>query len=71
MAVLHELASDGLHSKSDEECVDIFDACRQTFEYVFGKMRIETEEAKAFVEGMAKLAAKRTKAESKANPPRT
>jgi hypothetical protein len=71
MAVLHELASDGLHSKSDEECVDIFDACRQTFEYVFGKMRIETEEAKAFVEGMAKLGAKRTKAESKANPPRT
>lgn len=39
MAILHELASDGLHSKSDEECVDIFDACRQTFEYVFGTMR--------------------------------
>jgi hypothetical protein len=62
MAVLHELASDGLHAKSDEECVDIFDECRQTFEYVFGKMRIETEEATAFVKGMAKLAEKRAKA---------
>jgi hypothetical protein len=62
VAVLHELASEGLHAKSDEECVDIFDECRQTFEYVFGKMRIETEEAKAFVKGMAKLAEKRANA---------
>jgi len=62
MAVLHELASDGLHAKSDEECVDIFDECRQTFEYVFGKMRIETEEAKTFVKGMVRLAEKRAKA---------
>src|SRR5882762_1499036 len=27
-AILHELASDGLHSKSDEECFDIFVAYR-------------------------------------------
>jgi hypothetical protein len=66
MAVLHELASDGLHAKSDAECVDIFDECRQTFEYVFGKMRIETEEANAFVKGMTMLAEKRAKA-SEAN----
>lgn len=61
MAILHELASDGLHAKSDEECVDIFDACRRTFEYVFGKLRIETEDAKNFVTEMAGLAEKRTK----------
>jgi hypothetical protein len=61
MAILHELASDGLHAKSDEECVDIFDACRTTFEYVFGKLRIETEDAKTFVKEMAGLAEKRTK----------
>jgi hypothetical protein len=62
MAVLHELASEGLHTKTDEECVDIFDECRQTFEYVFGKMRIETAQANAFVKGIARLAEKRTKA---------
>jgi hypothetical protein len=61
MTILHELASDGLHAKSDEECVDIFDACRRTFEYVFGKLRIETEDAKNFVKEMAGLAEKRTK----------
>lgn len=61
MAILHELASDGLHAKSDEECVDIFDVCRRTFEYVFGKLRIETEEAKTFVKEMAVLAEKRAK----------
>lgn len=62
MAVLHDLASDGLHAKSDEECVDIFDACRRTFEYVFGKLRIETEDANNFVTEMAVLTEKKTKA---------
>lgn len=61
MAVLHELASDGIHAKSDEECVDIFDACRRTFEYVFGKLRIETEDAKNFVKEMSALTGKRVK----------
>jgi hypothetical protein len=61
MAILHELASDGLHAKSDEACVDIFDSCRQTFEYVFGKMRLENEEAKKFVSGMAALSDRRSK----------
>lgn len=61
MAVLHELASDGLHAKSDEECVDIFDACRRTFEYVFGKLRVETEDAKTFIKEMSALTEKRAK----------
>jgi len=61
MAILHDLASDGLHAKSDEECVDIFDACRRTFEYVFGKLRIETEDAKNFIREMTGLAEKKSK----------
>lgn len=32
MGILHELASDGLHARTDEDCVDIFDGCRTTFE---------------------------------------
>jgi hypothetical protein len=35
---------------------------------VFGKMRIETEEAKNFVKGMAELAEKRAKAQAKPAP---
>jgi hypothetical protein len=60
MAVLHDLASDGLHARSDEECVAIFDRCRVTFEYVFGKVRIETEEAKNFVKSMVDLTQNKT-----------
>lgn len=70
MAILHDFTSDGLHAKSDEECVDIFDECRETFEYVFGKIRIETEEAKKFVKDMAKLSEKKSKKkETESKPP--
>ncbi|HET8923618.1 MAG TPA: hypothetical protein VFN26_11560 [Candidatus Acidoferrum sp.] len=70
MTILHDFTSDGLHAKSDEECVDIFDECRKTFEYVFGKMRIETEEAKNFVKDMAKLTDKKSKKkETESKPP--
>jgi len=69
MAILHELASDGLHAKSDEECVDIFDTCRGTFEFVFGKLRIETEDAKNFVREMAILAERKAKSMSDARKP--
>ncbi|MGB9255992.1 MAG: hypothetical protein WCC25_14225 [Candidatus Korobacteraceae bacterium] len=65
VAVLHELASEGLHGKSDEECVDIFDACRHTFEYVFGKLRVETADAKNFIKEMSALTQKRTKGGSR------
>jgi hypothetical protein len=68
MAILHELASDGLHAKTDEECVDIFDACRETFEYVYGKLRIETEDAKKFLSGIANLTEKRAKLATSQKP---
>ena len=59
LQILHELTSDGLHARSDEECVDVFDACRRTFEFVFGKLRIEAEQARAFVKDVATLAVKK------------
>jgi len=59
MQVLHELTSEGLHAKTDEECVEIFDACRTSFEFVFGRLRIEAEDAKEFVQGMGKLTERR------------
>lgn len=59
MAILHELTSDGVHNKTDEECVEIFDGCRKTFEFVFAKVRVETEEANQFVRELGELAQKR------------
>jgi hypothetical protein len=72
MATLHDLASDGLHARSDEECVDIFDKCRKTFEYVFGTMRIEAEHAKEYVESMVDLTKEKAKAaEAKPQSPKS
>lgn len=59
MVILHQLASAGIHEGSDEECVEIFDACRSTFEYVFSRIRIELDDARAYVEGMDILLKKR------------
>lgn len=61
MGILHDLASDGLHARPDEECIEIFDACRKTFEYVFGKMRLEMEEARNFVKDITQLEQRRTR----------
>jgi hypothetical protein len=52
---LHELASEGLHSKSEEECLQIFDRCRLVFEYVFSELRVGLEEAKRFLESLKRL----------------
>ena len=41
IAILHELTSDGIHAKSDEECVEVFDRCRAIFEYVFSKLGLK------------------------------
>jgi hypothetical protein len=53
--VLHDLTSDGLHSKSEEECIDIFDRVRKVFEYVFGNLNVQIEEARAFVKSLEGL----------------
>ena len=53
--VLHGLASEGLHSKSEEECIDIFDKVRKVFEYVFGNLNVQIEEARAFVKSLEGL----------------
>jgi hypothetical protein len=64
--VLHDLTSDGLHSKSEEECIDVFDKVRKVFEYVFGNLNVQIEDARAFVKSLEGLqpAAKPSKAKA-------
>jgi hypothetical protein len=52
---MHDLTSDGLHSKSEEECIDIFDRVRKVFEYVFGNLNVQIDEARAFVKSLEGL----------------
>jgi len=46
---LHDLASEGLHNKTEEECIETFDRCRNAFEYAFRTLRVEIDDAKAYI----------------------
>jgi hypothetical protein len=59
--VLHSLASQGLHGKSDDECTEIFDQCKLVFEYVIKRLKEAKDEddsvksaMKALSEGVKK-----------------
>jgi hypothetical protein len=53
---LHELTSEGLHSKSEDDCLAIFDAVKNVFEYVFGKLTVQIDDARDFVKSLQQLA---------------
>jgi hypothetical protein len=55
---LHDLASEGIHHLSDTECLDIFDKCRSSFEFVFEELEIQIDHAKAYVKAVRKLTEK-------------
>ncbi len=46
---LHDLASEGLHHENEDNCVEIFDRCKNAFEYVFRQLRVEIDDAKAYI----------------------
>ena len=54
--VLHDLSSDGLHARSDEECIRIFDEVRVVFEYLFEQLTTADEGAEAYKKQLASLA---------------
>jgi hypothetical protein len=60
IAKLHDLASNGLHNKSDDECVDIFDRCKGAFEYVIERLQEVHDQDAAYQELMKVLSAKKT-----------
>lgn len=52
---LHDLTSEGLHRKSDDECLGIFDQSRHSFEYLFSELEIQKTRAQEFVKGHREL----------------
>lgn len=50
MDLLHDIASEGIHSKSDEECLDIFNRSRLVFECLMINLKVSAAEAKTLVE---------------------
>lgn len=56
---LHDLASDGTHHFSEEECVQIFDRVRVVFEYLFREIDTRRRSASEYAASLAKLASAR------------
>lgn len=58
--LLHDLASDGIHNRLEEECIEIFDSSRVVFEHLFQQLQIRKEEANKYIEDIRTLTGRRT-----------
>jgi hypothetical protein len=53
---LHDLASDGTHRLSEDECIQVFDRVRVVFEYLFREIDTRRRSASEYAASLAKLA---------------
>lgn len=53
---LHDIASEGLHWKTDEECSAIFDKARGVFEFLFQEMERRRKAAEEFEKTLTEIA---------------
>jgi len=53
---LHDLSSDGIHRRSEEECIQLFDRVRAVFEYLFREIDTRRRSATEYAASVAKLA---------------
>lgn len=60
IATLHDLTSEGLHGKSDDECVEIFDRCQLAFEHVVRRLKEDKDEDERYEAALKKLNEKKT-----------
>jgi hypothetical protein len=62
---LHSLASEALHGLSDEESVDVFDACQAAFEHVIKRLKQDHDEDESYRAAMRKLEQRKAKKDAK------
>jgi hypothetical protein len=55
IGTLYELISDGLHQRTEEECIEIFDRCEAAFGYVVKKLTEAKREDEAYILAIRKL----------------
>ena len=55
IGTLYDLISEGLHERTEEECVDIFDRCKTAFEYVVKKLTEAKREDEVYIAAIRKL----------------
>jgi hypothetical protein len=61
IAMLHDLTSDGLHARSDDECIEIFDRCQLAFEHVIRRLKLDRVEDAAYETALMRLAERASK----------
>jgi hypothetical protein len=64
--LLHDIASEGIHAKPDEECIEIFDKSRLALEYVLKNLEVGAAEARAFVKELHELDRRKEKSRQSA-----
>jgi hypothetical protein len=62
---LHDLAGDGIHNRSEDECLEILDRCKAAFEYVFRELDVQIEGAKAYLAALSAIGPKPATASKK------
>lgn len=61
LGALYEILSEGIHNKSDNECIDIAKEINLILVHLIKQTLISKKEKKEFTEGMKKLLDKRPK----------
>jgi len=59
LQILHSALSEGLHARSDEECLEYADQCRKIIIFLVVQVRISKNSAKEFKESMKKVLEKK------------
>jgi hypothetical protein len=60
LQALYELLSGGLHTQTEEECLQIADDVLEIFDYLFNRLRGDIEDRKSFVAKVKKMVGKRS-----------
>ena len=59
--ILHDTLSEGIHTKTEEECLEIASTIRETWVYLVNQVIQTKESSKQFTDSMRKLLAKKSK----------
>ena len=52
---MHDLLSDGMHARTDEEAIEIIDGIEEVLEYLFTELKAHAEKRKGFAEGIKEI----------------
>lgn len=61
LSTLHSVLSEGIHAKSDEECIEYAESCRQILSFLVNQVMVSKSTSKTFTDNMRKILDKKSK----------